>query len=224
MADGKWIEGLTREMAVAEAAAVALAARFEVVRHFLPLAVEKPYDDPEHVHQLRVGSRRAAAALRAFADCMPRKHHKSAKRSLRTLRRAAGGARDWDVFLIGLSNSKSLSSASGRPTLDFLAGYAIGERTAAQNKLVEAAHDAGPGFVEESTALPALTHVPKGDTVPANFGELASTQLGALLTEFNDAVEANPTEPAALHRVRILGKRVRYALEIFADCFPLAFR
>jgi CHAD domain-containing protein len=155
---------------------------------------------------------------------MPRKHHKSAKRSLRTLRRAAGGARDWDVFLIGLSSSKSLSSASGRPTLDFLAGYAIGERTAAQNKLVEAAQAAGPGFVEESTALPALTHAPKGDTVPATFGELASTQLGALLAEFNEAVEANPTEPAALHRVRILGKRVRYALEIFADCFPPAFK
>ena len=64
MADGKWIEGLTPEMAVAEAATVVLAARFEVVRRYLPLAAEKPYDDLEYVHQLRVGTRRAAAALR----------------------------------------------------------------------------------------------------------------------------------------------------------------
>jgi integrase/recombinase XerD len=63
MADGKWIPGLTAEMPVAEAARAVLAARFEVVRHCLPLAVEKPYEDVEHVHQLRVGTRRAGAAL-----------------------------------------------------------------------------------------------------------------------------------------------------------------
>src|SRR5262245_29019767 len=27
-----------------------------------------------------------------------------------------------------------------------------------------------------------------------------------------------------LHQVRILGKRLRYAMEVFADCFALAFR
>ena len=224
MADGKWIEGLTPEMPVGEAAAIMLAARFEVVRHYLPLAVEKPFDDPEHVHQLRVGTRRAAAALRAFAECLPRKHLKSAKQSLRTIRRAAGDARDWDVFLIGLPESKPLTGPSGRPALDFLAGYAIGERAAAQTRLTEAATISGPTFVEESTALPGLTHLPKGDNVPANFGDLASAQLGTLVAEFNEAVDANPTAPAALHRVRILGKRVRYALEIFAGCFPPAFK
>ena len=54
MADGKWIQGLSPEMRVADAARVVLAARFEVVRRFLPLAAERPYDDAEHVHQLRV--------------------------------------------------------------------------------------------------------------------------------------------------------------------------
>jgi CHAD domain-containing protein len=224
MADGKWIEGLSPEMRVSEAAAVVLAARFEVVRHFLPLAVEKPYDDPEYVHQLRVGTRRAGAALRAFPDCLPRKHLRSAKQSLRTIRRAAGDARDWDVFLLALPTSKALSGASGRPALDYLAGYAMGERTAAQARLAEAAAANGPTFVEESLALPGLVHEPKRDNPPANFADLASDQLGTLLAAFNEAVEANPTQPAALHRLRILGKRLRYALEIFADCFPPAFK
>src|SRR5438874_12397589 len=99
MPDGKWIDGLTPGMPVAEAAKVVLAARFAVVRHFLPLASEKPHEDVEHVHQLRVATRRSAAALRVFADALPRKLLKQTKRTLRRLRRAAGDARDCDVFL-----------------------------------------------------------------------------------------------------------------------------
>ncbi len=224
MADGKWIEGLTPEMPVADAAAVTLAARFEIVRHFLPLAVEKSQEDSEYVHQLRVGTRRAGAALRAFSDCLPRKHLKSAKRSLRLIRRAAGGARDWDVFMLTLSKSKALISANCRPAFDFLAGFAIGERFAAQARLSEAATAAAPAFVEESTLLPARTHEVKSDNPPANFGELATAQLGRFLSEYDQAVAADPREPAELHRLRIMGKHVRYALEIFSGCFPAVFR
>jgi CHAD domain-containing protein len=224
MADGKWIEGLTPEMAVAEAATMVLAARFEVVRHYLPLAAEKPYDDPEYVHQLRVGTRRAAAALLAFDDCLPRKHRRSIKRALRTIRRAASDARDWDVFLLSLEASPALRTASGRAARDFLGGYALGERAAAQVRLVKAATEDGPAFMEESAALPALAHASKGDSVPANFGELAAARFGALLAEFTDVSAANPNDPAALHQLRILGKRVRYSLEIFAGCFPPTFR
>src|SRR5689334_17528904 len=187
MADGKWIEGLTPEMAVAEAATVVLAARFEVVRHYLPLAAERPYDDPEYVHQLRVGTRRAAAALRAFDDCLPGKHRRSLKRALRAIRRAASDARDWDVFLLNLESSPALRAASGRAARDFLAGYALGERAAAQVRLVEAATESGPAFMEESAALPALAQTPDGDSNPANFGELAAARFGTLLAEFTEA-------------------------------------
>src|SRR5581483_8236462 len=160
MADGKWIPGLTPGMAVPEAATAVLAARFAVVREFLPLAVEKPYDDPEHVHQLRVGTRRAGAALRVFKDCLPRKHRSATRDALRTIRRAAGDARDWDVFLLGLPAVKALASAVGKPALDYLAGYAMGERSAAQVRLAQAAETAGPAFAEESGALPGLAHEP----------------------------------------------------------------
>jgi CHAD domain-containing protein len=209
---------------VADAARTVLAARFEVVRHFLPLAAQKPYDDPEHVHQLRVGTRRAGAALRVFRDCLPRKALRAVKQQLRTIRRAAGDARDWDVFLISLPKEKALSGAASKPALDFLAGYAIGERSAAQTRLDQAAAEAGPAFETSSIELPTLAHEPRGDDPPASFGVLATTQFGALLGAFDDAANANPTQPAELHQLRILGKRARYALEIFADCFPPAFK
>lgn len=220
MADGKWIPGLTPSMPVTEAAKTVLTARFAVVNHFLPLAAEKPDEDVEYVHQLRVGTRRAAAALRVFADALPRKHLKPTKQTLRTIRRAAGDARDWDVFLIGLPTAKPLATETAKPALDFLLGYAFGERAAAQVRLAETASEVGSLFAEQSEDLPTRVHKPQGNPSPANFGELAGQNLGMLFREFTTEVEANPTEPQALHALRITGKRLRYAIEIFADCFP----
>lgn len=224
MADGKWIPGLTPEMPVADAARAVLSARFEVVRHYLPLAVEQPYHDAEHVHQLRVGTRRAGAALRVFADCLPRRQLREVKKHLRRLRRAAGDARDWDVFRLALPKAKALAGPAGRPALDFLTGYSLGERAHAQVRLVEAAAASGSGFAASSTELPALAGEWRGDNPPPDFGSLAAVQFGELLGAFDAAAKANPTAPEELHQLRLLGKRARYALEIFADCFPPAFK
>lgn len=223
MADGKWIEGLSAGTPVADAARVALAARFAVVRHFLPLAAERPHEDAEYVHQLRVGTRRAAAALRAFADALPRKPLKEAKRTLRALRRAAGDARDWDVFLAALPAAKAL--AASKPAQDFLTGYAFGQRAAAQHRLSAAAGEAGPLFAERSAELVARARGPADDAPgPPTFGDLAAAQLGALFAEFTEGARAHPKDPDALHALRIAGKRLRYAIEIFADCFPPALK
>jgi hypothetical protein len=89
-------------------------------------------------------------------------------------------------------------------------------------RLVTAAAAAGPGFAEVSAELPDKTRG-RGDA-PATFGELAGTRFGDELRGFTAAVEADPTDPAALHQLRILAKRVRYSLELFASCFPPAFK
>src|SRR5262245_58375048 len=90
MADGKWIRGLEPGMAQTEAARHVLAVRLEVVRGPLPRAVHQADKDPEHVHQLRVGTRRADAALRIFRSCLPGKVYREARARLRSIRRAAG--------------------------------------------------------------------------------------------------------------------------------------
>jgi CHAD domain-containing protein len=224
MAEGKWIDGLHAAMPVVEAARVVFAARFAVVRENLPRAVQSPYADNEYVHQLRVGARRCRAALEAFRDCLPKKDVKEARESLRTLRQAAGDARDWDVFIESLQSARALQAASGKPSLDFLFGYALGQRSAAQARLVDAAHKAGPDFLEQSTALPEHLREPRGDNPPESFGELADNDLGSQFDSFVDAVEANPNEPAELHKLRILGKHLRYAMEIYQACFMPALK
>ncbi|MFO0799224.1 MAG: CHAD domain-containing protein [Gemmataceae bacterium] len=221
MAEGKWISGLRPDMPVEEAARVVIAARFEVVRHYLPLAAARPYEDVEYIHQLRVGTRRAGAALRVFSVCLPRKHLRAAKQSLRGLRRAAGDARDWDVFLLALADARG---AKPDATYDFLAGYTLGERAAAQSRLAAAADDVGPRFAADTEKLPKRVRSPRGADAPVTFGDLARAEMGGLFAEFNRTVSADPSEPDALHQLRILGKRVRYAMELFAPCFTDSFR
>src|SRR5947209_2449342 len=138
MADDKWISGLRPHMPVAEAARRVLTARLGAVLDRLPAAVEHADEDVEHVHQLRVGTRRAAAAVRIFAECLPSRLHRQTRRALRAVRRAAGAARDWDVFLAMIADRHERSDAKQRPGLEFLLGYGHGQRASAQGHLREA--------------------------------------------------------------------------------------
>ncbi|MDY3553127.1 CHAD domain-containing protein [Gemmata sp. JC717] len=220
MAEGKWITGLTPEVPVAEAAGRVLAERFRLVRQCLPLAAGRAWEDTEFVHQLRVGTRRAGAALRVFASAFPRKHLKATKEALRALRRAAGGARDWDVFLAALPGSTAFRGPDAEPARDFLLGYAFGERTVAQAHLADAEARHGAEFRAAADALLTRAHNSESADAPATIGRLAIEQLGELMRELTDEAEANPTEPVDLHALRITAKRLRYAIEIFAACFP----
>src|SRR5262245_11616364 len=132
MANGKWISGLRPEMTVCEAARLALAARFEVVQQYLPLAAAAAAQDVEFVHHVRVGTRRAGAALSQFALCLPEKRLLSAKKLLRRIRRAAGEARDWDVFQETLLTAPVLRDSAAAPALSFLLGHAAARRMEAQ--------------------------------------------------------------------------------------------
>jgi CHAD domain-containing protein len=223
MADGKWISGLSPEMPVEDATRMVLAARFEVVRQCLQAAADHP-DDPESVHQLRVGTRRAWAAARLFADCLPQKRLKAVKGPLRDLRRAAGDVRDCDVFLASLAADVSAAPAKGRPAIDFLLGYALGERAAAQARLLDAVAEADPEFDRVSAKLPGRARPPKGGHAPRTFGELAAGHVADQFARLNAELAEDPAEPQDLHRLRIRSKRVRYVMEVVAGCFAPPFK
>src|SRR5262245_61133094 len=141
MAEGKWISGLKATTSLPDAARLTLKTRLEVVGGCLDLALRESAKDPEHVHQLRVGSRRAVAALELFASGLPHKNYRRGRKRLRRLRRAAGIARDWDVFLLALASRPRARHATG-----FLFGFASGQRAAAQQILTQAADEFSFGF------------------------------------------------------------------------------
>ena len=223
MADGKWITDLTARTPLPDAARRALKTRFHVVRDYLPLAAaaEMPRD-PEHVHQLRVGTRRAGAALRIFAACLPNRAAKRARRRLRRLRQAAGEARDWDVFSLHLLQRLTATSARERAGLDYLLGYAAGQRAAAQTHLLDTAHKDGAHF--EAFIDEILGAVRPPDKDAGLLLSLAKPLLAELLHELAEKANGDLTDYAHLHQVRIAGKHLRYAMELFAGCFDEAFK
>jgi CHAD domain-containing protein len=224
MADGKWIEGLGPGTAPVEAARRVLEVRLRVVQEQLPHAMREPARDPEHVHQLRVATRRADAALRIFRDCLRNRAYDKARDRLRSLRRAAGAARDWDVFLLALAERGREQAAEEQPGNDFLIGYALGQRMAAQAQLEAVATELGPRLSELVRSTLEAVRQPHRAEAPATLLELARPLLADLWRDLEAAAAGDLKDYAHLHRVRILGKRLRYALEVFAGCFGPSFR
>jgi CHAD domain-containing protein len=222
MAEGKWISNLTASTPLEDAARHVLTVRLEVVRDYLPRALREYDKDSEHVHQLRVSTRRARAALDIFASCLPSRVHKACRKHLRRIRRAAGEARDWDVFMAGLSEWQRRRKTFGQAGLDILLGYVLAHREVAQTHLEEASQDYPFAFDRLLAETVAAVH--KSSTSWHALVDLARPTLSGLLEELNQATAADLQDYVHLHRVRIIGKRLRYAMEVFVDCFDPSFR
>src|SRR5205809_983760 len=94
----KWLTTATADAPADSVARAALAERLLAVRHFLDHALSGS-DEAEGIHQLRVWTRRASAALKLFAPALPNSQRKRVKKLLRKLRRTAGDIRDCDIHL-----------------------------------------------------------------------------------------------------------------------------
>ena len=127
------------------------------------------------------------------------------------------------MFLIGLAERRATQPEKEQPGLTFLFGYGHGRRRAAQVELEAAGleeHAGYDAFLHETVAAvgpPAdLPMTPSWRTWAGrccwNWRELEWKATGDL------------GDYAHLHQVRIAGKRLRYAMEVFADCFSLSFR
>ncbi len=229
MADGKWITDLVPEMPLLSAARHVLFVRMQVVRDDLPRVLHHADEDIEHVHQLRVGTRRADAALRIFRGCLSDKVYRSARGRLRGIRRAAGAVRDWDVFLEELrermhaATSKPATPGNDRPGLDFLIGYGVGQRKLLLTQLESVCQDQQVEFEGFLTEL--IESLRQPDEEEGNsLQDLARPMLATLRQNLEQAATADLSSYAQLHQVRIAGKRLRYAMEVFVDCFSQSFR
>lgn len=224
MGKGKIIRDLTPATSLLDAAGRVLSARLGVVRDYLPLAVNNSDEDPEYVHQLRVGARRARAALDIFALCLPPKAYKTAKKELRTVRQAAGEARDWDVFLLDLLNWKEQNTNQRQqPAMDYLLGYGLGQRSQAQAHLTAVGEN--QPFAFDRFIAETIVAVRKPDASEIRtLKDLSRPRLARVLSELEQALSEDLTDYEHLHQVRIIGKQLRYTMEIFISCFEEEFR
>ena len=161
--------------------------------------------DPEYLHQMRVGLRRLRSALRAFAPLID--NPKPLKRRLRRLMKALGPARDWTVLAQRLAEARANRRLIARAR----------RRRDAENRTARAVAASGEF---QRLVLRALRWV---DSEPwrasadslARFGVASLERLRHKLRPPADWKSATQR-----HALRIRVKRLRYACEFFAPCFP----
>jgi triphosphatase len=183
-------------------------------------------DDPEHVHQMRVGLRRLHCALQLFAPIAPVPAR--FEKDLAWLGERLGAARDWEV--LGLATLPQIQRrAAGEAGIDTasLAQAAFDRANTARRKA--AAAIASPryarlilsfsGWMHEACAPASVASLPLVDEAPS-LHRFADTVLAKARKRLvKRAGLADAADEALLHRVRIAAKKSRYATEFFRALF-----
>lgn len=212
----KWIDSIPVGGRVSDAARVSLEARLATVAYWLPLAARQIDDDIEKVHQLRVATRRAIAAIELYRDWLPRDEARWLSKRLKETRRAAGAARDLDVLAEWMR--KELDGQAGG-----LLAMVAAERAAAQPKIMAIVDKSEEKNRFRRKMYRLLAGVrPRGKvpkTQDVSFRNWAETRLGQTTEDFFAALPSQNSDLSALHQFRIRGKQLRYTLELLAAAF-----
>jgi len=177
--------------------------------------------DADRVHRLRVATRRTLAAVDAFSDLLPAKRRDWFAKRLRRLRRAAGEARDLDVLTdrLGREVAGPQSPVAGLAARDRLVAM-LARRQAASRGPIRQMRDALLAGDWHGRTERLLDRVgSRGQDRP--FADFARRRFRPLVARFFAAADHRLRSAAELHRLRIEGKKLRYAMEIFACVFPV---
>jgi CHAD domain-containing protein len=220
----KWLKGAEPEDRLESVAEQAIESRLDLVWEYLSMAAEKWQESAENVHQLRVWSRRGMAAMSIFADLLPHRRARWMNKQLKRVRRAAGTARDLDVLAVRLA-----ARAEPQPGAPYLTlhALAVAERNSAQQPICEMhARLARKDFCRREAALVERIRLrTAADKVRRpTYAAAAPAALRPLVEEFLAALKRPSGDYAVLHALRLQGKKLRYAMEIFAAALPSSLR
>ncbi|HSG70085.1 MAG TPA: CHAD domain-containing protein, partial [Planctomycetaceae bacterium] len=200
-------------------------ARAFLTRCFADLVREEPRAregiDPEGVHQMRVAIRRLRTTFRILSSLFPAGKVTRLRSELAWLGTALGDVRDLDVYQCLIREQagslSGLDAESLQPYFDYLAKERGRARSRLNRVLDSRRHrelknslerllaDPGPGrlFADEPANEPAVE---------------AATRIvlrtSRRLRKLGKKIDVDASD-AALHRLRIRGKRLRYVLELF---------
>ena len=223
----KWVEISSPDQRVSEIAKLALVSRLESVWYYLSLSAKHAEEDIEYVHQLRVSSRRAVAALKMFQDLIPRKRYKAACRRLANIRQAAGVARDDDVMFVRLTEEADPGIGPGSAEL---VAQLQDHRDQAQHA-ISVAYKRSRRKKWKKANRDLISRIAwREESIEPKFSDWARDQLKPAISSFVQIAarvadgEGKFSEVKTLHALRIKGKRLRYSMELVAAAFPAAFR
>ena len=200
-------------------------ARAVLRKHFGAVLWHEPGtrlgEDPESLHDMRVATRRMRAALRLFREALPPRETERLRRELRELGQALGRVRDLDVQIEQVEAWRPALLTVPPAALEPLLARLRERRAAAREELI--------GWLDSprcrrlfASLRARLGRVPArraggGEPIRSAGPRLIRRARRRVLEQGRGLTPASP--PADLHRLRILGKRLRYALEFLEPVY-----
>lgn len=227
MAKAKRIKGIDCNDVAPAGIKRVLVTRFGELIGFREAALD--WTDPEGVHSMRVASRRLRSALRDFLPYVRKQRLTSVLKQLRKIAATLGEVRDQDVAILALEKLETRTPPEVLPVLrqfiekrkqvrDEARGELIALLNETQLKELESAFMTR---VEEATAI----REPKADgTQPRPqipYLRMSRSIILARLKELEKLSQGlfRPFDIETLHDMRIAAKRLRYAIELFQQCW-----
>ncbi len=192
--------------------------------------------DPEHIHRMRVASRRLRAAIPIFRSCFPAKKYRKWRKEIKNITASLGEARDLDVqiafleqYLRTRTGDLPQPETSGRPPqpgpvdVSALLGHIRQKREQVQPAVEAAAASLRKGgTLDEFGAV--LTSSPGGEGSTGKHAKLHRKAQNIISARTDDLLvyESFVHDPDAVarhHEMRIAAKRLRYTLEVFNRCY-----
>jgi CHAD domain-containing protein len=180
--------------------------------------------DPEHLHDMRVATRRLRAALQVFAPALPQRKAAAFEKQLRWLADALGEVRDLDVQLMAFEEETREIPAESAALLSPYRRHLLRQYDQARRRMLrKLATRRYARLVSRFNAFleagPPRSPAAKEARAPvASAGrEIIRGHLGKVLRAGKGAFEQRT--PILLHRLRIRCKRLRYACEFFEDLY-----
>ncbi len=191
-----------------------LRCELDDIKRYEPHAWESIH--PEGVHQMRVATRRARAALRAFHNVLPPKAARRLTSDIRWVTSSLGPLRDLDVQVARFKADVATPNRGSAQGRNLYREHLQKKRRRAHRRLVEAlASDEYKKLIRDFERLLSAAETYHGPNQLMTIRDAARQQmrpqLDSLLTQGRKA-RKRPT-PGRLHRLRIAVKRLRYQLE-----------
>lgn len=230
MAKAKHIAGIECDDApAADGIQLVLTGRLKEMCAFRKKALD--WSDPEGVHDMRVASRRLRSALRDFSPYLKKRQMKASLEEIKTIADALGTVRDEDVAILALEKVMRRAPAQFREGIEELVALRRAKRELSRKALAQVLRHRTIGKVQSdfasalSEALkPRTARRSRSEVGLANSVSYRQVARGTILNRLNEVERLSnslyrPLKAAPLHKMRIAAKRLRYALELFDECW-----
>jgi len=223
MAKVKGIQGLDCMAPADEIVPLVLRAQLKSMCALRKKALD--WEDPEGVHDMRVLSRRLRSAMSDFKPYLRKATLPLQK--LTTIAKKLGAVRDEDVALVALAELKSQAPGLAAEGIEILAEEHRRQRKDARAALKVAIKSSVVSEFRKEflNRLRDMTVVVPGNPKQADHaGVFRCVGLAVINERLEELCDSSrhiyfPLENKELHELRILAKRLRYAIELFAVCW-----